>query len=93
MFNTKIIIHCHWSLVKVVNFFGIILKLHNQNFYRSLVWYRVSYVRTSVPTFQNLAKQNKFQAKTMFTTSETVGLDEWIIDDIQFVFALKKEPI
>ena len=38
-------------------------------------------VRPSVPTFQNLAKQNKFQAKTMFTTCETVGLAEWIIDD------------
>ena len=38
-------------------------------------------VRTYVPTFQNLAKQNKFQAKTMFTTGETVGLAEWIIDD------------
>ena len=38
-------------------------------------------VRTSVHTFQNLAIQNKFQAKTMFTTGETVGLEEWIIDD------------
>ena len=35
----------------------------------------------SVPSFQNLAKQNKFQVKTMFTTGETVGLAEWIIDD------------
>ena len=25
--------------------------------------------------------QNKFQAKTMFATGETVGLAEWIIDD------------
>ena len=33
----------------------------------------------SVPTFQNLAKQNK--AKTLFATGETVGLAEWIIDD------------
>ena len=32
----------------------------------------------SVPTFQNLAKQNKFQAKTMFTTGKTVGRAEWI---------------
>ena len=31
--------------------------------------------------FQNLAKQNKFQAKTMLTTDENVGLAEWIIDD------------
>ena len=36
-------------------------------------------VRTSVPTFQNLAKQNK--AKTMFATGETVGLAKWIVDD------------
>ena len=35
----------------------------------------------SVPTFQNLAKQNKFQAIAMFTIGETVGLAEWIIDD------------
>ena len=33
----------------------------------------------SVPTFQNLAKRNKFHAKTMFTTGDTVGLVEWII--------------
>ena len=38
-------------------------------------------VRPPVPTFQNLAKQNNFQAKTMFTTDETLGLAEWIIDD------------
>ena len=36
-------------------------------------------VRPSVPTFQNLAKQNK--AKTMFASDDTVGLAEWIIDD------------
>ena len=36
-------------------------------------------VSTSVSTFQNLAKQNK--AKTKVTTSETVGLAVWIIDD------------
>ena len=34
------------------------------------------------PSFQNLAKQNRFQAKTMFVIGETVGLAEWIIDDI-----------
>ena len=27
------------------------------------------------------SKQNKFQAKIMFATDETVGLAEWIIDD------------
>ena len=43
-------------------------------------------VRPSVPTFQNLAKQNKFQAKTMFTTGKTVGLAEWIINDICLVY-------
>ena len=36
------------------------------------------HVRRSVPTFQNLAKQNKFQA--MFSTGETVGLADWIVD-------------
>ena len=45
-------------------------------------------VRTSVPTFQNLAKQNKFQPKTKFTTGETVGLAEWIIDDTNLSFFL-----
>ena len=29
----------------------------------------------------HFSKQNKFQAKTMFATGETVGLAEWIIDD------------
>ena len=41
-------------------------------------------IRPSVclsPFIQNLAEQNKFQAKTMFATGETVGLAEWIIDD------------
>ena len=33
------------------------------------------------PIFKNLGKQNEFQAKTMFSTGETVGLAEWIIDD------------
>ena len=47
----------------------------------------------SVPTFQNLAKQNKFQLKTMFATSETVGPAEWIIDDTCIVvFVLMKYP-
>ena len=43
-------------------------------------------VRPSVPTFQNLAKQNK--VKTMFATGKTVGLAEWIIDDTCLVFPL-----
>ena len=44
-------------------------------------------VRTFIQTFQNLAKQNKFQAKTMFTTGETVGIAEWIMDDTCLVSA------
>ena len=36
-------------------------------------------VRTSVRI--HFLKQNKFQAKTMFATGETLGLTEWIIDD------------
>ena len=47
-----------------------------------------SYVCPSVrPHF---LKQNKFQAKTMFATVETVGLPEWIIDNtclVDFIFA------
>ena len=39
------------------------------------------FVRPSVPTFQNLIKQNKFQVKTLFTTGEIVGLGEWIMED------------
>ena len=39
-----------------------------------------------VPTFYNLTKQNKFQVNTMFTTKETVGLVEWIIDDTSLQF-------
>ena len=45
-------------------------------------------VRTPVPTFQNLVKQNKFQVKTMFTTGETVGLAEWLT----IVFLLSIPP-
>ena len=32
----------------------------------------------------HFSKQNKFQAKTMFSTSETVGLAEWIIAENTF---------
>ena len=43
----------------------------------------MSSVRKSVrPHF---SKQNKFQAKKMFATGETVGLAEWIIDDTYHV--------
>ena len=47
-------------------------------------------VRSSVCTctFQNLANRNKFQA--MFTTGETVGLAEWIIDDTCLVLQLRE---
>ena len=44
-------------------------------------------VRLSVHTFQNLAEQNKFQVKTMFTTGEIVGLAEWIITWLYFLFS------
>ena len=49
-------------------------------------------VRPSIPSFPSLAKQNKFQAKTMFTTGETESLAEWIIDDtcmyVPYLFVL-----
>ena len=32
-------------------------------------------------TCRHFSKQNKFKAKTMFATGETVGQAEWIIDD------------
>ena len=34
----------------------------------------------------HFSKQNKFQAKTMFATGETVGLAEWIIVDTRLVY-------
>ena len=37
-------------------------------------------IRPSVPTFQNLVKQNKCQVRAIFTIGETVCLAEWIID-------------
>ena len=37
-------------------------------------------VRLSVPTFQNLRKQNKFQGRIVIATGGIVGLAEWIID-------------
>ena len=47
----------------------------------------VGAVRPSVPTFQNLAEQNKIQLKTMLTTGDTVGVAEWIIDDTWLVLS------
>ena len=46
------------------------------------------YIRTTVHTTFKIyvAKHNKFQVKTMFTIGETVGLDEWIIDETCLVF-------
>ena len=38
------------------------------------------------PSRPHFSKQNKFQAKTMFATGETVGHAEWIIDDILSCF-------
>ena len=42
-------------------------------------------VRTS-SVRPHISKQNKFQAKTMLATGETVGLAEWIIDDTCLVW-------
>ena len=36
----------------------------------------------TVPTFQNLSKQNNFQLKIVLATGGNVGLVEWIIDSI-----------
>ena len=36
-------------------------------------------VRPSVPTFQNLAKQNNFQLRIMIASDGAVGAAEWII--------------
>ena len=39
-------------------------------------------VRASVRLhFEKFSKAKQIQAKTMFTTGDTVGLAEWIIDD------------
>ena len=46
-------------------------------------------VCTSVPTFQNLAKQNKVQARIVIATGGTVGLAEWIIDDTHVLYEHK----
>ena len=48
--------------------------------FESVVCIRLTF-RTSVPIFQNLAKQNNFQARIVVATGEAVGLAEWIIDD------------
>ena len=44
-------------------------------------YFRTDFIRASVPTFQNIAKQNKRRVQIMITTGGTVGLAEWIIDD------------
>ena len=44
------------------------------------------------PHLSKIAKQNKFQAETMFPTGATVGLAEWIIEDTvlsSFIFDLR----
>ena len=49
-----------------------------------IVFYTCPFVRLLVrPHF---LKQNKFQAKRMFATGESVGLADWIIDDTCLVF-------
>ena len=40
----------------------------------------------SIPIFQNLAKQNKIQARIVIATGGTVGVIEWIIDDTSKTF-------
>ena len=42
----------------------------------------------SVPTFQNIAKQNIRRMKTLFATGETMGLVERIIDDAYLVLPI-----
>ena len=49
------------------------------------------YFRTcclSVPTFQNLTKQNNCQSRIVFATGETVGLAEWIIDGTHVLYLI-----
>ena len=41
------------------------------------------------PHFSKYTKQNKFQAKTLFTTGQTVDLAEWIIDDTCLVLFMR----
>ena len=45
-------------------------------------------VDPSVPTFQNLAKQNKVQSRIVIAIGGTEGLAEWIIDDRHVLFFL-----
>ena len=46
----------------------------------------ISYIITFLHVYY-IFKQNKFQAKTMFDTDETVPLAEWIIDDTCLVLS------
>ena len=46
------------------------------------------YVRASISTFQNLAKQNKVQVRTVIATGGTVGLAEGIIDDTHLMYII-----
>ena len=53
-------------------------------------------VLPSVPTFQNLAKQNKVQARIVIATGVNVGLAEWIIAGtrvLSVIFFLKQEKV
>ena len=44
--------------------------------------------------FSKISKTKKYQEKTIFTTGETEGLAEWIIDDpcLVFVFVFTLRP-
>ena len=72
--------HQIYSQYKLRNVFWFTRLTHRHGRYWSLFSHMLSV------TFQNIAKQNNFQAKTMFTTGETVGLAEWIIVDTYLVF-------
>ena len=45
-----------------------------------------TYVCPLIPSFQNLAKQNKLQMKIVIAAGETVGLSEGIIDNTFYSF-------
>ena len=51
-------------------------------------WSLFSHILSVRTHFSKYSKTNKFQARTMFTTGETVGLAEWIIDDTSLVYSV-----
>ena len=82
-FATENLIHVT-SIGKIKKYSGKVARVENKLIHSAdpqsrlvgiIVFAHV--VRPSVPTFQNLAKQNK--AKTIFATGETMGMAEWIM--------------